>query len=384
MLKMLTAFTDEVDDAEFAVQEILDQLDLDNNLRKNSVGLLSCHTGFIDTGVMQAICAALPFDVIGGTTLTNAVPGGAGMAALSLAVLTSDQARFSAVMSEPLIDDPLANIRDAFDRARRGRPENPALIIAFAPQQQAGGEGMAEALFSVAGDTPVFGPVACEHTLEYENSCTIFNGRAEKAAAAMVFIYGDIHPRFFLKIISDEKIQKQKAMITGSEGRTLYEVNGIPLMQYMEMLGVSKNNGIENINVVPFIIKYNDGTPPVARAIYKITPEGHAVCAGRMPVGSTLAVGSLDRDDVLKTARSTVTEAVSGASPNALLIFPCMSRNLALGADYLAEVEIIQNSAGKKIPYLLAYAGGELCPDFSDSSELINRFHNFTFIACAL
>ena len=384
MLNMLTAFTDEVDDAEFAVQEILAQLALDKNLRKNSVGLLFCYTDFVATGVMKAICDALPFDVVGCTTMTCAATQGADMAALSLGVLTSDHIRFSAVRSGPLANAPAANLRDAFYRAKQDHAENPALIIAFAPLQHTGGEVTAEALFAVAGDAPVFGLVACDHTLEYEKSYTIFNGSAEKDSAAMVFLYGDIHPRFFLKIISDEKIQKQKAIITASEGGILREVNGMPLMQYMEMLGVSKNNGIENIGVVPFILKYNDGTPPVARAIYKITPEGHAECGGKMPVGATLAVGRLDMDDILKTAWSTVTEAMNDKTPNALLMFPCMSRDLALGADYLAEIDIIQKTVGKSCPYLLAYAGGELCPDFDDSGKLINRFHNFTFIACAL
>ena len=384
MLKMLTAFTDEVDDAAFAVQEILGQLDLDKNLLKNSVGLLFCYTDFIDTGVMKAVCGALPFDVVGCTTMANSTTQGAGMAALSISVLTSDQDLFSAVRSGPLTDTSDASIREAFYRGRQGRGEDPSLIIAFAPLQHTGGEVMADAVFAVAENIPVFGLVACDHTLEYENSYTIFNGEAEKDSASMVFIYGDFRPRFFLKIISDEKIQKQKAIITASEGGVLREVNDMPLMQYMEMLGVSKNNGIENIGVVPFILKYNDGTPPVARAIYKITPEGHAVCGGKMPMGATLAVGRLDMDDILKTAWSTVTEAVNGDAPNALLMFPCMSRELALGADYLAEIDVIQKTIGKSCPYLLAYAGGELCPDFDDQGKLLNRFHNFTFIACVL
>ena len=384
MLKMLTAFTDEVDDAEFAVREILDQLDLNKNLRKNSVGILFCYTDFIGTGVMKAVCEALPFAVVGCTTMANSATQGAGMAALSLGVLTSDQVQFSAIRSSPLTDTPDASVREAFYRGKQGHGEDPALIIAFAPLQHTGGEVMADAVFTVAENIPILGLVACDHTLEYENSYTIFNGSAEKDSASMVFIYGDIRPRFFLKVISDEKIQKQKAIITDSEGGVLREVNGMPLMQYMEMLGVSKNNGIENIGVVPFILKYTDGTPPVARAIYKITPEGHAECGGKMPVGATLAVGRLDMDDILKTAWSTVTEAMNDKTPNALLMFPCMSRDLALGADYLAEIDIIQKTVGKSCPYLLAYAGGELCPDFDDSGKLINRFHNFTFIACAL
>ncbi len=386
MLKMLTAFTDEVDDSELAVQDILTQLDIPNALLRHSAGLLFCYADFVETGVVKALCDALPFAVVGCTTLTNGVPGGAGIAALSLAVLTSDDVRFSAVMSQPLTSANLdANMREAFDRARGRRPETPALALAFAPMQlDVGSEAIAEAMFAAAGDTPVFGSVACDHTLELNTSYTFFNGKADAAAACMLLLYGDVQPRFFLKVISDEKIQKQKAIITGSEGSVLRKINGMPLMRYLEMLGVSKDNGIENIGVVPFIVKYTDGTPPVARAIYTITPEGHAICGGKMPVGSTLAVGRLDTDDILKTAGSTVAQALTGDRPSALLMLPCMARNMALGADFLAEMDVVRKTIGDTTPYLLAYAGGEICPDVRDDGNHINRFHNFTFIACSL
>ncbi len=385
MLKMLTAFTDEIDEAELAVKAVLEQLDIPNALLRHSVGLLFCYADFVETGVAQAICEALPFDVVGCTTLTNGVPGGAGMATLSLAVLTSDDVRFSATMSESLADQPEERMREAFALARRGLPEKPALAFALAPLlMEPGGEVISDAIFAAAEDTPVFGSTACDHTLTLDKSYTLLNGRVEKASASLVLVYGDVHPRFFLKVISEEKIQKQKAIITDSEGGTLREVNGMPLMQYMEMLGVSKNNGIENIGVVPFIVKYNDGTPPVARVIYTITPEGHALCGGKMPVGSTLAVGRLDVDDIRNTAWRTVTEAMGGETPNALLMFPCVARNVVLGVDYLTEVDIVRQTLGDAFPYLLAYAGGELCPDTDDSGRLLNRFHNFTFVACAL
>ena len=385
MVTMLTAFTDEVDEAEFAVQAILEQLDLPTRQLRYAAGLLFCSADFIETGVAKAVCEALPFDVIGCTSLANAAPGGAGMTVLSLSVLTSDTVRFSAVMSEPLTFGLDATIRSAFAKARSGEPEQPALVLAFPPlQMEIGSEAIAEALFTVAGDIPVFGQIGCDHTPELNKTATLFNGRAETTSLPLLFLYGDVTPRFFLKIISDDKIQKQKAIITASEDSVLREVNGMPLMRYMEMLGVSKNNGIENIGVVPFIVKPPDGASPVARAIYTITDEGYAVCAGKMPEGATLTVGRLDRDDVLKTAGDTTTQAVQAGRPDCVLIFSCMSRNMALGADYLAEAEVVRAAMGGTCPYLLSYAGGEICPDVNDRGERSNRFHNFTFIACTL
>jgi hypothetical protein len=41
-------------------------------------------------------------------------------------------------------------------------------------------------------------------------------------------------------------------------------------------------------------------------------------------------------------------------------------------------------SAAGDIPYVLAYAGGEICPVRGEDGKLRNHFHNFTFSLCVL
>ena len=48
MIKTLTAQTHEIDDVELAVSEILEQLNVGEKLLKNTVGILTCYTEFID------------------------------------------------------------------------------------------------------------------------------------------------------------------------------------------------------------------------------------------------------------------------------------------------------------------------------------------------
>jgi len=64
MIKMLNVYTQELDDPEKAVREILQPLDIKNSLLKNSAALLFCHVKFIETGVAQAVYKNLPFDVL--------------------------------------------------------------------------------------------------------------------------------------------------------------------------------------------------------------------------------------------------------------------------------------------------------------------------------
>ena len=52
MIKMFSAFTEEIDDVDAAISEILSQLDLEHSLMQNSIGILHCYHEFIDSGVV--------------------------------------------------------------------------------------------------------------------------------------------------------------------------------------------------------------------------------------------------------------------------------------------------------------------------------------------
>ena len=102
MIKALTAFTYEADDAKEAVEEILKQLDLEHNLLKYSVGFITCYLDFIKGGIVEALCADLPFEVIGCTTPMNGGPKAGDQILLTLMVLTSDSTEFATGISQPL------------------------------------------------------------------------------------------------------------------------------------------------------------------------------------------------------------------------------------------------------------------------------------------
>jgi len=74
MIKVLTAYTYELDNHEKAVQDILDQINIQNSLLKNTAAILLCHVKFIEMGVMEKICKSLPFEVLGCTSMYFATP----------------------------------------------------------------------------------------------------------------------------------------------------------------------------------------------------------------------------------------------------------------------------------------------------------------------
>lgn len=382
MIHTITAYTMEIDDIDLAVSEIRDQLNLDANLLKNSVGLLTCYAEFIDSGVVQALTDALPFDIVGTTTLGNGTNGAHGHMMLSLTVLTSDDISFSAAMTESLNAEQEAPLRAAYEQAAAKLPGKPSLILTYmALLYHVGGDYTIELLDKVSGGVPCFGTVTVDHTNDYHQAQTLYNGKATMDSMAFVLLSGDVDPIFFLASISEEKIVKQKAIITKSSSNVLMEVNNIPILKHLETLGISKDGKIDGANSIPFIVDFNDSSQPVARAIYALTDEGYAVCGGVMPIDSTLSVGSIDYEDVIRTTADLIERAKATGKRQGFLLFSCLSRNLALGVDTEAEMELVEEKLDY-CPYQFTYSGGEICPSYDADGKIVNRFHNDTVVGC--
>jgi hypothetical protein len=379
-----------VDDHAVAVGEILEQLNMEKRLLKNSVGYITCSSDYVEAGTLEAICKALPFEVTGCTTFTNANDLGDGTMFLSLSVLTADDASFAVAQTDSLESvshaEAEARIRAACDTAAAKLGEAPKMVLAFLPLSPTmSGELMLEALNSASGGAPVFGSIACDlDATSYSNTFTFYNGKASKNCISLIAVAGKVAPKFVLASISENNIHRQYAAITAAEGSILKEVNGMPAKDYLISLGLLDSGTMEATVAIPFVVNYNDGSQPVARAIYNLNPDGSAACGGAMPQGGTLSIGNLDVDDILLTAEQSISSLLQAEGAGGLLLFSCLGRNMALGLAPMVEVEKVREIIGEKLPWHLAYSGGELCPVYDGDGKHQNRFHNFTFIGCAI
>jgi hypothetical protein len=390
MIKAITAYTSEVDDVDAAVSEILGQLRLDGGLLKNSVGLMTCYAEFITSETVRGICSALPFEVVGSTTLGNTTVGSSDRILLTLMVLTSDDISFHVGLTAPLAGEDESALASAYSEAASGINGKPSLMLCFAPLlMNLSGDFFANAFSKISGGVPLFGMLSVDHNIDYHESSVIHNGEAYLDRAAFILFEGEVRPKFFIGSISSKKIFRQKGVVTASKGNQLQSVNNVPAVDYLLTLGLTKNDAgtISGINSFPFIVDYNDGSEPVVRATFSQTPEGYVVCGGDVPVGSTLSVGSIDADEILSTAAEAAQTAVSSGKPDCLIIFSCVGRYFTMAYDPMGEVEKIGHILGETgIPYCIAYSGGELCPvPVSNSDgEIANRSHNDTLIICSL
>lgn len=379
MLTMLSAYTLEADDAAFALNEILRQLQPEKRLKKHSVGLLYCHPDFMETGVAQAISEKLPFDVIGGTFLANMASGIDDPLMLTLSVLTSDDIQFSTLCAGNLEKENA--VAEAYGQAAKGHSGAPGLILSFVPLKiSVGVEPLIAQFDQTSGGAPVFGAVSVDHTSDRSRCFTVYNGREGQDLLVAALLWGEVNPSFYVANMSEKYVQRQRAVITKAHGNVLEEVNDMPFTEYLASIGAG--NGAGEMAGVPFIVNYNDGTKPVVRDIHTVSTDGYAVCNGTMPENGTLTIGSVEEGDVLRMTEEAMKAVLNSGKTQGCLMHPCVSHFLTMDADATKQKSIALGLMPEGLPFQWGYSAGEICPVFDEAGNLHNRFHSFTFVVC--
>lgn len=381
MIKSFVATTREVDNVQLAVDEIMFQLNIEQNLLKNSLGIISCFSDFDDTGVLKAICNSLPFDCIGATTCVCASGNEIDQVIFSITVLTSDDCDFKTV-ALPIPENYENSINHYLSPFLEESSEKPVFFMSYFPLiNSISGDMILSAIDNVSGGIPLFGTSAVDHKMDYSTARTIHNGEAFRETAVLAGIYGNPNVTFEVASFDESKIRNQKAIITESNGNLLIGVNGKTALEYLEEIGLTKTELTTGLGIVPLVVNHKDGTKPVARAVFALTPEGHAVCGGAMPVNATLSLGRIDMDDVLQTTEQALKPLISPYST--IFSYSCMARYLCLGVNNTAEANKVREIANDT-HYLFACSGGEICPLPDDDGKLKNFYHNYTIVICRL
>jgi hypothetical protein len=386
MIQSITAYTTEIDDVERATEEVISRIQSGGPLRKNTVGVIACHYEFVLSGVVKALCEALPFPVVGAITCAQALADVSDTLFLTLMVLTSDDAEFTVARTESLRGgEPGKVIAQTYTEAASAKAERPALILSYAPfMPENSGDEYVNVLTSVSGGVPCFGTLAIDDTADFSDCFMICDGEHYNDRMVLLLIYGDIKPKFFIATISPGKILEKSAFVTKSSGHILMEVNDRPVVEYFEDLGLTKaSETAYAMTSLPFMLDYGDGTPQVSKVFIGLTPEGYAICAGAMPEGVTFCIGVFDKADVLLTTEDAIKNIIADAGgASGLLIYSCVSRSMTLGADQLMELDLVRETIAGKLPFMMAYSGGEICPTRVTDKTAVNRFHNNAFVAC--
>jgi len=381
MLKCTSVYTYEIDDPIAAFGQIKAQLDKKIKLLKNSVGIVMCHPEFINSGLVKHICENLPFDSAGITTSSQAVNDSTGEFILTVFVMTSDDIKFETGVTENMGGDVDGSIKAAYERIATGTQDTPKLAVIFPPFGLHAGDMYIRAWGKLIPNTPLFGTCAIDDTAAFSDCETIYNGKNYKAEMPFVLCYGNINPRFMIATLSESNIVSSKADITKASGNCVYEINNDTALKYFEALEFT-----ESVKYTPFMIDFlkredYDGVPVIRGHAY-FTEDGASVFYGDVDEGSTFTMLRCDPDDILATTRQKL-EMINGLPDiNGALLFPCAVRRAALlGVDkHLMELQSAKDIINPEIPFMMGYAGGEICPTSVRDGVPTNRFHNHSLV----
>ncbi|MDR1353653.1 MAG: FIST C-terminal domain-containing protein [Treponema sp.] len=381
MIKILTAFTEEIDDIEQALAELLEQLDLDHKSLANSLGIIHCFSDFVDSGVVRALAAKLPFDTVGCTTLSASISSGMGQIGLTVTVLTSDDVGFACGVSAPItasVDAPLTELY-----GRIGLKEKPVMLMPFIPFLfQVGGDEFVDKLSALSGGVPAFGTLAISNETDFSRTFTFYNGEAYPASMALAVLTGNAAPEFLSVSVNEENILKQKAVVTGTNRNILQSINNMPAVKYLESIGLAKGGDIGGLASMPFIIYLEDGSI-LTRACIGANEEGALILCGGVPLNSAVALATMGFEDVIGSTGNKIREALAAAKDRGFLMYSCAARNWSLGLRPMAEHEKAKECLGDR-PYHFVYSGGEVFPFPLGNGRVVNHLQNDSLIICLL
>jgi hypothetical protein len=302
----------------------------------------------------------------------------------TLTVLTSDSVMFSVGISKPLKNNYQSAITDLYVLSESHLERKPTMGFLFTPPLSPFpiGEILIDTLNDISDYVPFFGGMASDYSTSFKNPLVIFGGEAYADRIALLLLEGNFTPKFQIFQGDDYGSILRRAIVTESKGNTIMRVNDMPVLDFLDTLGLCWEGQITGIHSIPVYLDRNDGKPPVVRGIRGQTEEGNIILAGKAPVDSILSFGLLDRESVLNSAKKA-GQWMELNRPKFSFIYSCISRNFSLGLDYTAEIDFLKKELISVSNYLFAYTSAEFCPLMLSKGKWHNEYHNMSLITAS-
>jgi hypothetical protein len=383
----------EVDDAEFALDELKAQLS-SVCLMKNTVGIVSANPEFIHSGVFDAVANAVPFPLIGMTTLAQTANGTTGMFLLSILVLTSDTCGFAYGSSDviPQKGDVAELTRQCYTNVRAKLEGEVRLALLYAPfMEYRCSNDYISAIADVDKRVPVFGSLAnadMEHL--FMDLKTICNDRYFNDRLVLLLISGDISPAFYIGSITKEAvILPNIGKVTEARGNHVTKINGIAAGKFFEQMdffiGDARNKGLlTSIFIVDIKDEFGNVVSSVSRGILSLE-EDSVIFGGNVPAGAVLSIATTTKEMVLTTAKDVAGQITKAGAGKTALMYSCIGRRFSLLDETLLEYEALNGQlAGSGFTYVASCSCGEICPTSVTETKAYNSEHNQALIACVI
>jgi hypothetical protein len=386
MIKMINAFTVEVDIIETAVADIIDGLGEDAFL-KNSVALVHCHNEFITTGVLDAVCKALPCETAGISCSIPAVNGTDAALALTVTVLTSETCRFKVTNFDAREKDNVHELmtnaaKELILRNEDGSELYPALVMPYMSfVSYASGDMTVRILSSALPGIPLFGSLPISDEVDFSGSYTIYTGEVTEHGGVLIAIYGDIAPNFRMTSVREGTVFNTGGYVNSAHGNILYEIDGMKAWDYVVAKGVATKDTYHGILGQPMVFNNTDGSQNMRNCLNIDFKTGSLILAGDTEEGAYVDFAIISADDIRHSATGITAEIEEAAKDaSVIFIYSCATRLWTLGPNTTDEIKIISDILKDK-SFTFAYSGGEIIPMLVNG-KYVNTFQNNNLTVC--
>lgn len=379
-------------DSEGAIQEALEQCTQALAGEKPSAGILISAADFEHESVIHAIRQAYPDILLIGGTSVGEISSAMGFQEDSLALMLfcSDEVEFQIGVGKKAGKNEIAAAQAAIDQAKPADGiEAIKLCYALCDGLSVDGVEIVNGLKTATeGISPIIGGLTADdwqfkNTYQFISSPT--TTEILKDAIVVLTFAGNL--KVSCGVASGQRPIGPKAVITRSEGSTIYEIDDAPARNfYTSTLGVSEvqlaggggwsgSLGVREVDSDRFYVRSPNG-------------EGHTDGSisyfGNIPNHSVVQLVETDNNSLLasvKEATQTALDAYPGESPSTALVISCASRLKALGTRTEQEHALTAECLGHEVPILGFHSYGEIGPFAQQTTA---HFHNETFVALLL
>ena len=381
----------EADDIELALDELKMQLS-EIRLLKNTVGIVSVNPEYIHSGIYDAVAKAVPFPLVGMTTLAQTANGKTGMFLFSILMLTSDDCEFAYEVSGiiPQIGDVTELTQKCYTNARSKLDGNVKLALLYAPfmEYRCSGDYI-KAISDIDERIPVFGSLAnadMENLLaDLKTVCcdNYYNDRL-----VVLLISGNISPEFYIgSITKGAVIMPDIGEVTDAKGNHVLKINDMDAEKFFDeinfFVGDARNQGLlTSIFIVDQKDEAGNIISSTSRGILSIN-DGEIIFGGNVPTGSVLSVATTTKDMVLTTAKDVAAKIKKKHSGSTVLMYSCIGRRYSCLDEPIKEYEVLNEQImSSGCNYLASCSCGEICPTSVTVTKAHNIEHNQALIAC--
>ena len=383
----------ETDDVELALEQLETQLS-EIELLENTIGIVSVHPEFVESGIYNAVAKYAPFQLAGITSFAQNANGEIGLYLFSILVLTSDSCEFACESSDVISEKASAKrlTQKCFSNARSKLNGKVKLALLYAPimEFKCSNEYI-RAITAIDESVPVFGSLAnADMPNLFAERKVLYNENSFGNRLVLVLVSGDIQPEFYIgSITKDAVIMPDIGTVTEAKENHVFKIDDMDADKFLDKIGFyvgkARNQGLlTSIFMVDKKDKDGNTVSSFSRGILQYNGKA-IVFGGIVPKGSVLSIGTTTKKMVVNTARNVIEQIKEKSDGGAVLMYSCIGRRFSLRDEPMLELEAFSEfMPSSDFNYIASCSCGEICPTSVSKGKAFNIEHNQALIACVL